>query len=371
MMPEFMRNSCAKSTWKNYSRKETWWLTYVEETTGSEAWGESLEKLSLEERIFRFMHFIQWLYTKNQRGNQVIVIVSNIKSLWEARGFRVGWMEDELIRRAKRATKQSVSELRAKPLPEDKVIFMGVTLEMVRQAKKLLWDNQDWETHGIGTRMKYLAMAVGLDSGNRPGNITLAEGGHIDHSIRGGDIVFYGKDTQKWKGVEEFRSFVGGESERITGVVGLKAIQATSKTAGSENGTNLKIDIQRRTEMEEELLEDLCLWFVMAKTMDGDTMFTKRHPAGSRKKTLTKRELREAIRSVAESMELNPDVYTNKSLRIGFATQCAEWGVPIEERNRRGGWTNKSTTPEKHYVRYENKGLLARVPESSEGSERR
>ena len=356
----FMRKSCRDSTWNNYSRKGMWWSDYVKETSGSEDWGSCLAYLYHTEKVNRFLHFIHWLYEKGQRETKVKVIISNLRSIWQTCAVNTNWMDDELIKRAIKATRLSLVEQRARPVRTERVDVMPVTTEMKEHARSMFWDKQSWDRFGMDHRMAYLAIALGLDSGNRPSNLTMVDGNNTDHAIRGGDIRFFSSEGVQIVGVEDYRSMVrNGELESIE-VAEVRINQATSKTARFESGQNVGISIQRRTQKENEFLEDLCQWFRLAGTRNDEPMFTRKCPILGSSKTLTQKGLCEAVKQVAVSLDLNPAAYSNKSLRIGYATLCSEQGVDDDERNKRGGWSMGSRIPNQVYVRKENKGTLAR-----------
>lgn len=107
------------------------------------------------------------------------------------------------------------------------------------------------------------------------------------------------------------------------------------------------------------VLNDLLLWFMNSQVQEDDELLTRYSSSGSRKVVIRK-DVRTAIKLAVSGAGLPAKNFSTKSLRSGFGTHVAANGMGAAEMKARGGWVQKSSVPENHYVRHmHSRGALA------------
>jgi hypothetical protein len=96
------------------------------------------------------------------------------------------------------------------------------------------------------------------------------------------------------------------------------------------------------------LVGDVAEW-LRRSAVGSDDYLTDRYFLG-RRKSVTAKAVRSAVKSFCASRGLDPARFSTKSMRSGFATHYSTCGGNAEERNARGLWAKGSTVPERHYT---------------------
>jgi hypothetical protein len=108
--------------------------------------------------------------------------------------------------------------------------------------------------------------------------------------------------------------------------------------------------IERRTDEESMVLNDLAEWFKHSSVQEGDELLTGYSVEGGRKVVIRK-DVRYAIKNAVSRMGLPKEHFSTKSLRSGFSKHASANGMTGAEVYRRGGWVEGSTVPKQFYTR--------------------
>jgi hypothetical protein len=214
----------------------------------------------------------------------------------------------------------------------------------------------------MDSKARWLAIALGFDSGIRIGQLVLTEKEQEDHTLRAEAVTVEFEDGVSLGIGEELRRRLirGGRVESMD-------LDFSSNKTGRAGP--LVVDIKtvgRRSTIESQVLDDLCAWIRMSGVKEGDQFLTRYYEA--RRKVLTRKEVNEEIKGCALRWGLEGSLFSSKSLRKGFSSHCDKIGVDKEDRNRRGSWAPGSRVPETHYVsKIGDMGGLARIGNGTAG----
>jgi hypothetical protein len=270
--------------------------------------------------------------------------------MFEVNGRDVDWKLDPRITRARKAANRTSREEQMKWDNCDKKqeVKLPISADMIKRARCLFWEKRQWGRGELEIKWKWLALALGFDSGLRPGMMCLKEGKDEDHCIRFGRICFILEDGTVMTGGQEFNNFIMKEEGNEKKVAKMDACYVTHKMWKSFKGKAAKVkSLERRSLEEGQLLNDLCTWFAHANTKAEDEIFTRYY--GGFRKVMRRRDVSEAIKTVAKSCGLNPKNFSAKCLRLGYASHCKAIGIGSKERNERGTWAKGSTVPDNVY----------------------
>ena len=289
--------------------------------------------------LTRFVRYLDEV--KHEKATEIAVTMAGVRHYFVINSHSVKAFADETVLAARRvawtagARKIQIQRERSAPLP--------VTIDMVNKAREM-----DWGGGEIDRMMAYVGVLLAF-------NFMLRASEYImdskcgEHYIATDDVIY--------NGVDEQRSWRAWELEGVekTAVGSVMFVVRTSKTKRPKT-----LYLGRGTSTEAQAVDDLVEWARKAALMPGDP-FLSRHKNGRRKK-LTRRMVKEAVRRVAEEMGLGAltFAFNTHSLRIGGAASMTAAGEDRSLVKRIGGWSKDSEVDMVYYRNsHHDKGALA------------
>jgi hypothetical protein len=227
-----------------------------------------------------------------------------------------------------------------------------------------------WTIEGVDNKAIYLCIALMYDTGKRISNFTHKDGVDAeDHCIRTHDVHFvFSPDSVTIPVDEQFKDYMTGNNIDLKDITHAQLHFYTQKE-GYKNTITIEppITISRGTVLESELLDNLIEWCLFNRNFGEAELLTRN--MNNRVKHLTRRKVGDAIKNVAEKLNLDPNQFGTRLLRSGFTTvtsiHCKEPGTHESDLLRRGGWAKNSRVPQKYYNKStDNEGALS-YPENS------
>lgn len=380
-MSEHLKTSITKGTLNGYISKRKDWLQYLTEKEGVNKWGVNLERIPLhDDKVLRVTHFAVWMSKTLKRNSETIrQTLAALHTCMEIAGLETYWFNDGRLKRARHSGRLTIEEFNSQRLSEisetssvqkNNGTKYPLTLDMVIESRRLFWDNRGWSTKDLDSKVLYLSITIGWDSGLRPGQITKAEKDQENHCLWFGGVQFVMFEGRAMSGGEQFRNFILENPSNIKKVEYMDFLFNTHKTSTVNKSLAAKIKtIGRRNKLEEQLLEDAINWWVHARTNGSDEIFTRKCVRTGRAKRFIRKNLGAGIKTTAKCVGLEPIDFACKSMRNGFASHCKSIGVSKEESNERGTWTKTSRVPDRHYqFEIGSKGALAMESNRNVGS---
>ena len=352
-----MEGSVLTRTSKDYKKHHAVFNNFRETLQESDDPGEFFEYCQNDiQRTQEVVLFIKYLYSvRGYRGSSITATLCGLGYCLELLGVDSKFLHTKSSRRAIRACGRSPDEVRehhAQRIHRDKDPATGTILQHVRS---LYWEGRGWDTKAdMDARGSWLAVALGFDSGSRIGNVTRKDGKDgADHCIRTTDVAIelerYPGDRLILKGSRLLKLEIASGSldpKKVVTRAWLTLISSkTSKT--SKNQLEPKL-LERRTQAESQLLDDLIEWMMKSGTLDDDELLTRYH--GELRRSTTRKDATTALKAGAESAGKDPQKYSSKSLRGGLATLARQTNMPDDELNTRGGWAIGSKVPRQFYT---------------------
>lgn len=326
-----MKRSVSSATNTKYSRYGDIFDEYVRRQ-GLES---NLKGLSDHRKAVTMAEFIRHLCVDlGWSASATSHTVCGIKFILRSRLQSTAFLSDPIVSMAVASSKRMVS---------GRVVNLGLesrkkdpfTIDMVD------WLRQQWLVKGnnIIQRMTYLGIAFGFNFMCRVGEFTRDK--RSDHHLRRCDVTF---TTAKGR------------------VVSAEFIIRTSKT--DQRGKGRWLYLGRRTMREAQLLLDLWDWVHRAGMSPDDPLFSRTEKRLNR--SLTRKEITEAIKFTARNHGLSCKGFSTRSLRVGGENTCVAAGIKMDEIARIGGWAGSRYTSDRAYTRVTklDRGALA-VEESS------
>jgi hypothetical protein len=204
---------------------------------------------------------------------------------------------------------------------------------MVMKTKEMLWNEQEWSSTSTYQNAIFLCVALGFDTGRRIGNLCHADGKSAeDHCIRTKDVIFVFESLERsMQAGPEFRKFYHQNNMQLESITSAK-LYFHSQKSKHINHVRLTAPV---------ILDRI------------NPLFTRRLP-GERAKLLIQRDVRKAMKEVAEGQfNIEASRISSRSLRSGFVTLTAATKAndtnSSETTFSRGGWSNKSDVPRRFY----------------------
>lgn len=353
---DFLAKSVKKGTDLSYRRSYEVFGEYRRTLGASLDPGPYFENCSSERAKARELTlFFRYLYyERGLREEQVSAIASATAYCLSVAGRDTAFLRTELALRARKACARSANEARIhnrRRIDHDK---LPVTFEILALIRSLYWEGRSWSSKDdLDARGTWIAVAIGFDCGTRVGNITKQDGpGREDHCIRSSDLTFELSSSRvalrELAGVEAVRSEISGGLVLPSDVSRAWLTFVSSKTMRHLKSQMEPKLIGRRTQAENQLLDDLVEWVVHSGTRDTDELATRY--CNGQKRTTTRKDLSTALKRAAVAAGKDPSKYSTKSLRGGFTTAAFEAELPEVEINLRGGWVPNSKVPRCSYA---------------------
>ena len=352
-----MTGSVTVGSRKGYYRKFGKWRAYVETIPVERRPQLYLQDVDTEEKKAKWLAlFIIRLGEQGVRGPKPVGdVFAAMKFYWKANGHDDLCLSSGFVKQAKKGTRLSTLEVRAKAKHDEETRLMPVFVQMLIAMRAQLWDQSGLDKIGLDMKAVYIGAAISYDSGLRPGHVTQADGPDAeDHCIRAGDFTFIvalGSVLQRLRGGEDIRAFLLVDPEvRLGQIQNVDFRVLTGKMQASGSFARDTKSIGRGSAFETLLLEDLAEWMMISNVKCEDEFVARYAPGTGTRKVVTRKELANAVKAAGEKFGFPGVKFAAKSLRSGFATHMTSSGISREDMVARGGWSLRSRVPERHYI---------------------
>jgi len=222
------------------------------------------------------------------------------------------------------------------------------TEEMIMKHRDTFWVA---ENATVEDKMAYIATALGYHLGNRPSEETSngprskdkSGNEDADHRYIVEDIQYQMEDGSFITGpdiVESNKHGIQYISVMVNTHKGETLKMLTSNKGSSKRGANaVRND---NGPMECQLFNDLIEWPSIAKLEPKDVYFS-RNSTNKKNLQLTTKAMVTTMKATAESLGVDPNLISGKSLRKALGTDMTRSNVPNETMNKLGRWAIKST----------------------------
>lgn len=360
-MESLLHLSVYDNTWKQYHKPWNRWLDYIDQVTGLGAKDVFLASLTEQEKPFRLILFMKYLFDQELRQPQIAKVLTAMSTTFQVNGISSEVFKSPLVLRAKNGTAGSREELEVVNRRKLNNPTLPMASDMVMVSRRLFWEGKPWNKDGMDSRVIWLVIGLGFNFGARIGQLTLARRKKItkvlevqDHCLKTKDVGFYfssdgsSERTEILKGGVMFRRKVTSEA-LIKNVSAIELPFLTGKIKTNVVGVKR---VGRTTIEETQLLEDVCLWVIKAKPGDNDELTCRYDLSrrGNNRKVVTSYAVNKGIKTLAASFGLPPSMFSSRSLRSGLASDQRAKGASDASRNQIGGWAEHSRVPGRHYV---------------------
>ncbi|KAJ1384439.1 hypothetical protein B484DRAFT_461462, partial [Ochromonadaceae sp. CCMP2298] len=335
--------------------------------------GEWFERVARNrDKALHVLLYCLHLYgVQGQRGEQIAGALTSLRHHIDVNLYDSEFLSEGLMRKVRQACGCSTEEIKVLLAAKLASAKLPMVLEMVDWAERSLWDGRGWTTAAdLDKRVVYLSICLGMDAGPRPSNLTWPDKKSAEnHCVLARDVtanimlspsagfakIMGGPRLHQHLATYDGRVHPGvlhGFPTPFPQVIGLELVFLTSKTSRATRLTLPKpIALQRRTERESKLVDRLLLWFLHApRLQEEDPLFRRYHPTMDTSLLPRRKPIAAAIKSAAVALGFDPNRFSCKSMRSGFATTATANGMSAVERNYRGGWTEGSLVPGLHYA---------------------
>ena len=294
--------------------------------------------------------------------DQIKGTISNLKSKWISELKEHAFFGDSQKfsrRRSNKLHSETKGELRQRLKGKRDREIYPLTLEMVGALRKESWVPNLLMSHlasALDPMGAYIAVVLGMNSSARPGNVSTKSAGNTETTVDVADLVFQVERPDQGGGHEELRgvqiravlmkkgkdaTFGNLLQARLKWVKYVKMDYHKTKT-----GKPIKdMYIARRTVMEAELVEDICIWICVSKVEEEELLLT-RHGITKQnrlsKKVISSQMVTAAAKLSARLCGMPDGHFSARSCRSGGNSTLHGAGVSVEEREKCGGWTSGS-----------------------------
>lgn len=374
---EFAGRSVTKRTLGGYQKKHELFNEYRLTLAAGDDPGEWFEKCETGvQKAQEAALFYRYLFTvKGLREEQVTAVTTGLAFCLTISGHESEFLKSELAVKARKACKRTPAESRVVNQGKVERDKEPATAEILGEIRRIYWEDRTWDSKAdMDARGSWLANALCYDSGQRIGNVTRRDGETSeDHCVRTIDVsVELSVPPQqpyfvKGSGALKLEIAAGHLSPKLA-VTSARLVLLSSKSGQRVKTQMVPKVIERRSLAESELLDDLVEWMLTSGTLDTDELLTRYH--GGSRRSITRKESVIALKAGAAALGLDPNKYSSKSLRGGFATAAANAGMSEEELHIRGGWAPGSKVPKAFYTTYRgtNRGGMAIIPDKEQPS---
>ena len=314
----------------------------------------------------RVVLYMAYLYLSfGLREEQIKRLVTGIIYYFDIEGMPTGFFALAIVSRGRAAVGRTIPEARVFEEERSKRAILPVCLDIVMAMRTKYWEEKSWSVPDIDKRAIWLAVALGFDSGPRIGNITKKDGKNgTDHCIRAKHCLFLANDLatsieKRIEGGPVLAQFLKQPNVTMENILSVDLYYLSSKTSGKvKSVVRHPKHLARRSAIEEIVLNDLLQWMLHSGVKCDDELLS-RYCSKDRKKTVIRKDVRNAIKDTVLQMGLPPANFSNKSLRSGFSSHVIANGMGNDEMKRGGGWTVSSQVPNNYTHQMRDRGALA------------
>ena len=274
--------------------------------------------------------------------------------MWRVQRLDTGFFDHPDLIAVKKGVRPTIAEVRNNEVRKAETRKLPAIVEVMVAMRERLWLDTGVDPKGLYLKAIWIAALIGFDTGVRPSNVRLKDGGSaVDHCILASDLVFNMTTATSYKrlqGGEAVRSELeSGYPESVQWVSDIDVTVVTTKITNKSVAGRTVNKIGRGNAFESAAVDDICAFQVLSGVKSTDK-FCTRYAITERgklsRKTVTNKDLSEAIKDAAESLGLPRINFSPKSLRSGFATHQVNCGVAWETMTSRGGWSKSSRIPQ-------------------------
>jgi hypothetical protein len=219
-----------------------------------------------------------------------------------------------------------------------------------------LYYSEGRDAESLVRRGVYLAAAVCF--------VTHKANSKANHCLRGNEVVLRCGQV-KLRAGSAFRTFYHVQALTPLSISSLEITFLTQKSC-YKSGVSVyqaPIVIERRSNDESQLLDDLVKWVVDSGITEEDEFFGRWWG-----KSILRKDVTHAMKELAHDLGVPEVQLSTHSFRKGFATST----YTKEGAKQRGGWSQASSSMEDHYVQHVNsKGPFAYSDNAYSGVELR
>lgn len=220
------------------------------------------------------------------------------------------------------------------------------TEEMIKHQRETHWVA---ESTTVEKKMAYIATALGYHLGNRPSEET--SNGPKPKDKDGKEDTDHRYTVEDVQYQIEDGTFITGPDINELNKHGIQYISVmvdthkgeTLKMSTSKGPSKREANAVRKDNgvMELQLFNDLIEWPGIAKLKPKEIYFS-RNTVNKGNLKLTTKAMVSAMKETAESLGVNPNFISAKSLRKALGTDMTRSNVPNETMNKLGRWANNS-----------------------------
>jgi hypothetical protein len=327
--------------------------------------------------------YVKFLFEKKgKREEQVTSRISMLGGNWTTMGYRDFWVaaaSPSDLDRWRKYCERSPEEKRAyldACIAKEK---LPLTTDMLMTARSKMWfdfliASPPWDANTYDTQrldnMRYVALAIGFEAGNRGHNIVLTKAKSNDTSLKLKDVIIAvgeGAASLRYKGIM-IREFVTSKGREGLENVTLLSLRYVTTKMRQPMTITIATD---RTTAERQLVHDVCVFVAISGSNDDDPLCSVTRRLGNRisatRKCMSSGMLRETVQECARLSGFGDYLnhYSNKSVRIGNQTVMANSdgakrvakalssgkgeNTDVVNGRRISNWAEGSTVPDKYY----------------------
>ena len=314
-----------------------------------------IAELGLEQKEAVVLHFIRSLHDSGARGRTVTSKVTSVRQWFLFHGKDITAFDSQLVQQGRQASRPNNEEKKVAARSKEKTALLPMALSGILRLRELYY-SEGLDAESLVRRGVYLAAAVCFDTGCRISNVThKANSKANDHCLRGNEVVLRCGQV-KLRAGSAFRTFYHVQALTPQSISSLEITFLTQKNC-YKSGVSVyqaPIVIERRSNDESQLLDDLVKWVVDSGITEEDEFFGRWW--GKSMRCLLRKDVTHAMKELAHDLGVPEVQLSTHSFRKGFATST----YTKEGAKQRGGWSETSSSMEDHYVQHVNsKGPFA------------
>jgi hypothetical protein len=306
--------SVAPSTLQTYESNWKSWVEFITRWYPPVGKDYFIAELGLEQKEAVVLHFIRSLHDSGARGRTVTSKVTSVRQWFLFHGKDITAFDSQLVQQRRQASRPNNEE--------KKVALSGIL------------------------RLRELYYSEGLDAeslvGCRISNVThKANSKANDHCLRGNEVVLCCGQV-KLRAGSAFRTFYHVQALTPQSISSLEITFLTQKSC-YKSGVSVyqaPIVIERRSNDESQLLDDLVKWVVDSGITEEDEFFGRWW--GKSMRCLLSKDVTHAMKELAHDLGVPEVQLSTHSFRKGFATST----YTKEGAKQRGGWSQTSSSME-------------------------
>lgn len=287
--------------------------------------------------------------------------MAGLRRYWLEAGCNIEAFQREAVSNARQSARLVVGEKRKREIqkmsPQERMKLEDRYIGKVPFTEEMLQADREKNfsdpSATIMDKMAYVATALALHIGNRPGEfssngpLTVDEENEVkdrDHRFTTKDILFQKEITGEWNKAMDITEENKNEFDYISVMVETHKGERVGKQAKTKREANA---VRRNGGgLESELFNDMMEWTIAAKLKEGDFFFSRNvynvKGVCSNLKLPTG-EVVKRMKSAAISQGIDPKHISAKSLRKGCASALSKSGISDETINMVGRWAPGSS----------------------------